>query len=266
MKKTIITLLALSCVSMGATIGEIDTTDTTLKAYWDFASSSAPTVGSANDWLELPTWNAAGYGECTYTTSTEPPISTHPYTTVAGLKVDNGFTVSFDINDAGAGTLLSMTSGGGMGALWRSVSVTLAASTETPGASIISAQFLGDTSTAVSKTLTLSDTDWTTLTLVGSVDSTVTTTIVLDFYIDGEHVGTSSTANAANFTSETINRMQFGHLGEPTSSATTNIDNILVYGRALSATEVKALTVPEPATATLSLLALAGLAARRRRK
>lgn len=35
---------------------------------------------------------------------------------------------------------------------------------------------------------------------------------------------------------------------------------------ALTASEVKALTVPEPATATLSLLALAGLAARRRRK
>lgn len=244
---------------MGATIGEIDTTDTTLKAYWDFATSNALTAGTVTSWSELPTWNAAGYGECTTS-------STHPYTTAAGLKAADGFTVSFDINGAGAGTLLSMTNSN-MSALWRSVSVTLADSTETTGASIISAQFLGNTSTAVSKTLTLSDTDWTTLTLVGSVDSTATSTIVLDFYIDGEHVGTSSTANATNITGDNaINNMQFGHFGTSSSSASTNIDNILVYGRALSAKEVKALTVPEPAAATLSLLALAGLAARRRRK
>ena len=44
------------------------------------------------------------------------------------------------------------------------------------------------------------------------------------------------------------------------------IDNLYVWNRALGTTEVKALVVPEPATATLSLLALCGLAARRRRK
>lgn len=258
MKNTLLALLALSSVSLGATLAEIDTTDTSLKTYWNFDSSNALTAGSVKSWLELPTWNAAGYGESTTT-------STHPYTTSAGLKAADGFTVSFDINGAGAGTLLSMTNSN-MSALWRSVSVTLADSTETPGASIISAQFLGSPDTAVSKTLTLSDTDWTTLTLVGSVDSKVASTFVLDFYIDGEHIGTSSTPKASNITGgNVINNMQFGHFGTSTSSAPTNIDNILVYGRALSAKEVKALTVPEPTTATLSLLALAGLAARRRR-
>ena len=45
-----------------------------------------------------------------------------------------------------------------------------------------------------------------------------------------------------------------------------SIDNFAVWNKALSAAEVSSLIVPEPATATLSLLALAGLAARRRRK
>lgn len=50
---------------------------------------------------------------------------------------------------------------------------------------------------------------------------------------------------------------------------TVTFENVVVWNRALDAVEVQSLVVravPEPATATLSLLALAGLAARRRRK
>lgn len=60
--------------------------------------------------------------------------------------------------------------------------------------------------------------------------------------------------------------MQFGHYGNGANAASTNYDNILVYNRALSASEMKALIVPEPTTATLSLPALVGPAARRRHK
>lgn len=253
MKKTIVTLLALGSVSMGATIADIDTSEATLKAYWNFDSSNALTAGSTEiTWNELPTWNAAGYGVSTATDK-------HPYTTGAGLKSTTGFTVSFDINDARNGTLLSMTTGD-MTKTWRSLSITLSDN-------VVSAQFLGNTQGAVSATLTatqLAD-EWTTLTLVGSTP-TGTNTVVLDFYVNGDHIGTSSTANATNFVAETINKMQFGYYGASANSAPTNIDNILIYNKALTADEVKALIVPEPTTATLSLLALAGLAARRRRK
>ena len=59
------------------------------------------------------------------------------------------------------------------------------------------------------------------------------------------------------------------------ASNSVTVDNIAVWNRALSAEEVASLplsvpepspSVPEPTTATLSLLALAGLAARRRRR
>lgn len=44
------------------------------------------------------------------------------------------------------------------------------------------------------------------------------------------------------------------------------ISNVTLWNKTLTATEVKGLMIPEPTTATLSLPALAGLAARRRRK
>ena len=47
---------------------------------------------------------------------------------------------------------------------------------------------------------------------------------------------------------------------------TVDSDNITFWNKALSDSEVSGLVIPEPTTATLSLLALAGLAARRRRK
>ena len=47
---------------------------------------------------------------------------------------------------------------------------------------------------------------------------------------------------------------------------TVDFDNVTIWSKALNASDVSALIVPEPTTATLSLLALAGLAARRRRK
>lgn len=52
----------------------------------------------------------------------------------------------------------------------------------------------------------------------------------------------------------------------PKIDGTVHFENVVLWNRALSASEVSALIVPEPATATLSLLALCGLSARRRRK
>ncbi len=247
--------MALSSVSMGATLADINTKDTNLKAYWNFDSSGSPTVNSTSiTWNELPARNSAGYGVCT-------DAAKHPYTNNAGLKAKDGFTVSFDINNAQDGTLLSMTASNNMGTPWRNLSITL-------NEGVVSAQFHGAMGTAVSTTLTNSQltTEWTTLTLVGSQSSTDTDTFIIDFYVNGTHLGTSSTDSANLITGDsTINRMQFGYYGNSPNSAPTNIDNILIYSKALSAKEVKALTIPEPATATLSLLALAGLAMRRRR-
>ncbi|MBR5876835.1 MAG: PEP-CTERM sorting domain-containing protein [Akkermansia sp.] len=261
MKTTIATLIALSGVSVGATLAEIDTSDTSLKAYWNFESSITLSAGSMKDseWKNSPTWNSDGYGEMATT-------ATHLYTTSAGLSAATGFTISFDINAASAGTLLSIGTQNGLNQPWRACSIILGAGAE-EGTSLISAQFLGNTAGAIKKELNVSDSDWTTLTLVTTANSSKTLT--LEFYINGDFIGSSSTENASNFVNETAKIVAFGNFTNSAikdGGAPTNIDNILVYNRALTSDEVRALTIPEPTTATLSLLALAGLAARRRRK
>ncbi len=58
--------------------------------------------------------------------------------------------------------------------------------------------------------------------------------------------------------------------GDSSRASSADYDDLAIWNRTLSADEISYLTaggaVPEPTTATLSLLALAGLAARRRRK
>ena len=260
--KKLITISALivagTAFANAKTNATIDTTDSDLKAYFNFDTGSSMTAGTIT-WDELPTWNSAGYGECTTTT-------THPYAknASAGLSAKTGFTVSFDTNNISTnGTILSMVSSGGdMSKPWRAISISYTDGT-------LSAQFHGDTASAVKTTISseVNKSDWTTLTLVGS--SAANNTLVLDLYFNGELVGTSSTSGASDILGETISKLQFGYLGTPANAANMNIDNILIYSKALSAGEVAALVaVPEPSA--FGLLAGAGalafVAARRRRR
>ncbi len=105
-----------------------------------------------------------------------------------------------------------------------------------------------------------------TLTLVFDATGEANT---LTAYVDG--VANSDTVTftyAAGVTPSTaLTGLQFGAaFGDGRAANSVTVDNIAVWNRALSAAEVATLPIPEPATATLSLLALAGLAARRRRK
>lgn len=121
---------------------------------------------------------------------------------------------------------------------------------------------LGSISNLEGKTLTLVfDATGTSNTLTAYVNGTVNADTVTFTYAEGV---TASTA---------LTGFQFGAaFGGSRVSNSVTVDNIAVWNRALSAEEVASLpltvapAVPEPTTATLSLLALAGLAARRRRK
>ena len=87
------------------------------------------------------------------------------------------------------------------------------------------------------------------------VDGVANSDIITFTYADGV---TASTA---------LTGFQFGAaFGGNRVSNSVTLDNIAVWNRALSAAEVATLPLPEPTTATLSLLALAGLAACRRRR
>lgn len=84
----------------------------------------------------------------------------------------------------------------------------------------------------------------------------------LTLYIDGVQQGEAVTG----WDSGVPTGIQFGGtLGGGNGIGAAAIDNLNIWDRALTASEVTSL-IPEPTTATLSLLALAGLVARRRRK
>ncbi len=238
--------------AVGETVSSIDTTDPNLVSYFNFSEGVNPTSGALS-WTNLLTKGDGEFGIV--------QADHYMYTTNAGnasMSTKN-FTVSFDVRNFSAGDLLSITSKAD-GGNWRSVKLT--STSDSPNLSLT---FIGD-GRSVSSTLTSGTTasQWTTVTLVGSDSITEN----LKLYINGGLVGSLDMTGATNWLSENIQGIQFGNrfgaLGSPIASA--EIDNILVYNKALSAAEVKALVVPEPAATALSLLALAGLVAKRRRK
>ena len=88
-------------------------------------------------------------------------------------------------------------------------------------------------------------------------------------YLNGElwATGTPNSGMTDTMAAQTITSIAFGSWAGNSGNGTLKEDiaSFAIYKGAMTASEVAAL-VPEPTTATLSLLALAGLAARRRRK
>ncbi len=83
---------------------------------------------------------------------------------------------------------------------------------------------------------------------------------------DGELLQTGSTTYSSTETTETsVKSLVLGNWAHNGVNATGNA-NIALYSGVLSQKAMNELLIPEPTTASLSLLALAGLAARRRRK
>ena len=93
-----------------------------------------------------------------------------------------------------------------------------------------------------------------------------TSTAALTLYYNGAQVATG-TLGAINCTTQPLDTFALGGRNIGVGNATDfSFTNVQLYSGVLSATQISQLSVPEPTTATLSLLALAGLAARRRRK
>lgn len=102
-----------------------------------------------------------------------------------------------------------------------------------------------------------------TLTLVSDMSLTQT----LSVYVNGILKGSYSNWVAASEEDKGLMGVQFGcPFGGGRQFPAAELSNITLWNRALSTGEISALIVPEPASATLSMLALTGLAARRRRK
>lgn len=187
------------------------------------------------------------------------------------------WTISFDISDvtSSSGYLLSLSKRGDVSidsAAWRSAGISIS----TNG----NLQLVGvglDASHTAETSLNVSDLSGTTLTLVGTQGDN--STALLTLYADGIQVAKTETSGASNwfnitddaFANDGKLNVFFGKLGDTVNSASATYSNVYYSANtALTATQVASIidkgNVPEPTTASLSLLALGALALRRRRQ
>ena len=86
-------------------------------------------------------------------------------------------------------------------------------------------------------------------------------------YVDGDLVATGVPKGGFS-ADQVLTKLSFGSWAGNSGSGVLSekIYSLAIYDTALTAEQVKSLSIPEPTTGTLSLLALAGLCARRRKK
>lgn len=267
MKKTIITLLAAGTCALGAD----------LVAEWNDFSSLTSTVGEKSYTIStdssyvsvtngvLSVSNVSDYSEVPATATID--------LSAAGLTMDNGITVSLTLSN------LSLLGGGQA----NPAGIFGLATTNKPDFAFSAGYFTdkqkyslaynGSTSGVTTSELTAPlDEESNKILPTGDTPVIVTLTIKdteVNYYINGDSIGASTIKTTdSDLTSDVITTLSFaGWVGSTRNGhCSAKYYDLAVYNGAMTAAEVKALTIPEPATATLSLLALAGLAARRRRK
>lgn len=268
MKRTLIALTALSTAVNAASVGYDSMTSKQQEGVvlaWDFSDGkNTLSVGSINDNFTLNANKTAAH-----IASDEP----HPWTTGLGDDVaDGNFTLSFDIYGFTANnwqSLVALYSGDAANDAGdsRSLQIGVTSSGELSlfnevGGAVGFANI--NTEGNLSTGLTSPYTGSATVTVVSDMTNTQTLTL----YVDGQQVGQHTNWIAPEGESKALKGLQFGALfgSDSRKFPEAEIGNITLWNKALSANEVRDLVVPEPTTATLSLLALAALCARRRRE
>lgn len=185
-----------------------------------------------------------------------------PGTQYSNLISSAAFTISFDLSDVTTdGYLLSLSPDTYIGRVWRNASVQIVNDN-------ITLYGVGDTQ-GVSTDITKESLNNTTLTLTGK--NTGNDIAVLTLYADGVQIAQATSASSAtNWFGENDHRLNID-FGQTSDSATAVYSNVYYSASsALTAEQVSSIidkgNIPEPTTATLSLLALGALALRRHRK
>ena len=257
MKKTLITLMALAGVAMAG-----DITDG-LAAVWTFDNGSTNYVSYTGVTSEVTTGITDAHKNVTGGIDNNGYIST----CVSGTFIDfyNGFdnfnvmgdsfTLSFKVKGITADyrSMFSMKIAG--------MDEQLQFQTGNDGKTYLYGSGIQFDDSSV-RTALRSET-WNNIVLTGDGET-------LTLYINDVSVSVSYPPTAET----KISNFQLGSTwGDGQRKVDADMDDLAIWNRVLDAEEIAALTsgrtalsIPEPTTATLSLLALAGLAARRRRK
>ena len=255
MKKTLIALMALAGVACGASSSSYNELTSSLKTgmmyAWDFNAGSAITF-QATGASDITNANNSTVNEGTTYAELVGSNCMHNKQGLTGFS-DGDFTVSIDVMDLGPNNWYNvLTLGNDSNNL---IQVQL-----TNGGDLMFYNAMDDGQLQSTDTGIDGDAQtWSTVTIVS--DSTNGN---LSLYVDGSQKASAGDWDAGELTTLSVG---YACIGNDQRIMTDGyIDNLYIWNRALNASEVSALIIPEPATATLSLLALAGLAARRRRK
>lgn len=269
MKKTFIAFLFASGLVQAASVGYLGMSETQKEgvAYaWDFSQgTAAPVYGSISS--GSPNFQVSDG------VATIGSRGSNPWTTqLSGMG--SSWTLNFDVNsivEAGgswkslvtlysnnASTQFDHSMAIGVNGTGTDVTLQVGLGGETP--------FAGASNASIDTGLDASQYHDTTVTLVANGEDKS-----LSLYIDGDLAGSLSLdiEDAGNMA---LTGFQFGAAFSNLDVLTeAQVSNITIWNKALESSEVYALvhgeaSVPEPATVTLSLLALAALSGRRRRK
>ena len=235
---------------------------------WDFSNGDKGfAVGSVE--MGGSGWSSDSFSLTLNNHATVGSNGTCPWSSqVSGIG--ESFTLSLDVNSISDSrdwkTIVSLYSDNGTAEFNNCMALTTNGAGD--GSIVIQSGLGGQTAygsagnRTVASGLKVSDVENTTFTIVS--DATAKT---LTLYVNGNEVNHINNWVAGSGKSLALTGFQFGScFSEADKISAAEISNITVWNKALTATEVKGLVIPEPATATLSLLALCGLAARRRRR
>lgn len=248
MKKTLITLLALAGVASAETVDLLASSDG-----WEFSQSSL----SGGVLIGTGHWKS---GYAYYTLGTPITLSTSDtlelsYTLTFNTTSDVAATValhsSSDVLAFGAKTYVGSSNDAPLCIGYSTATEAIEANAITFAANNgYGYIFTSYTDTGVTAGITRSSENETASHSIREVISWSGDKYVASIYVDGNAVGTQDLG-----TSYTLEKITFASAGNTTS-----------YDSRPSVSNMQLALIPEPTTATLSLLALAGLAARRRRK
>ena len=276
MKKTLIALIALAGVASAASVGYNSMTDdqkSDVAFAWDFSDGQVSLDEGSID-MGGGQWTSADFLLTSSGTARVGKNGTMPWTSrLSG--VGSSFTLSFDVNsipdygdyspaDGDYQAIATLYSDNATSYLHSNILIGFDENNnivlKTKGENDNGYGGAGDHTIETGlKTTQIKDT---TFTLVSDA-----TEQVLTLYVNGESVGEVKNWVAGDGKSLAPTGFQFGSgFSEKCKANEVEMSNITMWDKALNASEVSSLIVPEPATATLSLLALAGLAARRRRR